>query len=101
MSAASGSHHASLYIVYNHHLSRSAALTDTCCQIVSQLSDGSVCRDEKDTDDIFDDADEKLAQQKDPSPPPDPLADHILPKPSPKAQVCCPAQHAFLSEECH
>ena len=48
---------------------------------------GLACREEKDLDDIFDDAEEKPAQQKDPSPPPDPLADHSHPKPSPEAQV--------------
>ncbi len=50
---------------------------------------GLACREEKDTDDIFDDAEEKPMQQQDPSPPPDPLADHSLPKPGPKGQVCC------------
>lgn len=49
---------------------------------------GVACREEKDTGDIFDDADVAPAQQqREPSPAPYPLADHSYPKSSPHGQV--------------
>ena len=44
-------------------------------------------REEKDDGDIFDDGDDTAAPQKDPSPPPDPLADDSHPESISQAQV--------------